>query len=91
MIDRLRALEERYEELGRLMADPEILGDVRRLQKLAREHNELAPTVARFRELQRVDAELADAQETLENGADAEYKELARDNRRNAAEARDDS
>lgn len=79
MIDRLHQLEERYEELGRLMADPGVLSDVSQLQKLAREHNELGPTITRFRELKRVDAEIADARGTLENGADPEYKELARE------------
>ena len=79
MIDRLQALEDRYDELGHLMSDPEVLADVSRLQKLAREHNELGPTVARFRELKKVDAEIADARGTLEDGADPEYKELARE------------
>jgi peptide chain release factor 1 len=77
VIDRLSAIEERYEELGRLMSDPEILSDMTLLQRYAREHNELGQTVNRFRELKRIEVEIQDARSTLEDGADREYKELA--------------
>ena len=38
MIDRLRAIKERFDELERLMADPEVVSDLALLQKYAREH-----------------------------------------------------
>src|SRR4051794_19591614 len=79
MIDRLHALEERYEELSRLMADPDVVSDMPALQRYAREHNELMPTVDRVRELQRVEADIAEARDWLAEGGDADLRELARD------------
>lgn len=79
MIDRLRTLEARYEELARLLADPATLSDMSLLQTYAREHNELAPTVDRYRALRKIDEEIVDARQTLDDGADQEYKDLARE------------
>ncbi|WP_420448262.1 peptide chain release factor 1 [Candidatus Palauibacter sp.] len=41
--DRLRAAAERYEELARRMAEPEVLSNVSLLRDLAREHSALEP------------------------------------------------
>jgi peptide chain release factor 1 len=79
MIDRLQGLEDRYEELGRLMGEQEVLENLSLLQQYAREHNELSSTVDLFRQLKKVNAEMEDAQATLGDGADPEFKELARE------------
>ena len=79
MFDRLGLLEQRYDELGRLMSDPEVLEDMATLQKLAREHSQLTPLLAMFHDLQRTNADIDEARSWLENGADDDMKELARD------------
>ncbi len=50
LIERLRAAEARYEELNRLLADPEIVSDNKKYQKTAKAHSELGEIVAEFRE-----------------------------------------
>jgi peptide chain release factor 1 len=42
---RLDAIEERYEEIGRSLADPEVYGDVERLQRLSQEQARLREIV----------------------------------------------
>lgn len=84
MFDRLKAMEERYEELGRLMAEPEVLANLARLQRLAREHAELAPLVSLYRDLQSTDEEIAEARSILSDGADEDFRELARETLREA-------
>ncbi|MBV9281820.1 MAG: peptide chain release factor 1 [Chloroflexi bacterium] len=79
MIDRLAALEARYEELGELMGRPEVLADIALLQKYAREHRELKPTVSLYRQLRETEAGIAEARATLQDGADEELRELARE------------
>lgn len=79
MIDRLSALEQRYEELGELMAQPDVVADLSVLQRYAREHSELEPTVNLFRQMKLTNAGIEDAQSILEDGADEELRELARD------------
>src|SRR3989304_3646762 len=53
MLDKLAAVEARYEELGREMARPELTCDYERLQGLAREHSSLEDVVTTYRELRR--------------------------------------
>lgn len=67
----------RREELGRMMADSEVINDPRRLRELAQEHaglEEISETGARFIELQ---DELAGARELLGSAEDEELRELA--------------
>jgi peptide chain release factor 1 len=79
VIERLKVLEERYEELGELMSRAEVLADLPLLQQFAREHSELAPVVGLYRELKKIDAAIADAQALAEDGDDEEFRELARE------------
>lgn len=79
MIDRLEALDRRYEELGHLMSQPEVVSDLNLLQKYAREHSELRDTVMLYRELKLTDLGIEDARSWLDDGADEELRELARD------------
>lgn len=84
MIDRLKTIEERYEDLGRLMGEPEVLGDMQLLQRYAREHAELAPTVALYHDLQASEGEIEEARGILNDGADEDLRELAREMLREA-------
>jgi peptide chain release factor 1 len=61
MFERLEQIAARYEELGRQLADPEILSDQQRYQKIAKQHRELDPVVEKFREYREVTTGIADA------------------------------
>jgi peptide chain release factor 1 len=50
MIDKLNALEKRFEELNALLADPAILADQPTYQKHAKAHRDLQDIVEKFRE-----------------------------------------
>ncbi len=47
---RLEQVAERYEEVTRLLSEPDVLADSRRFQALSREFGELEPVVASFQE-----------------------------------------
>jgi peptide chain release factor 1 len=85
--DRLAQLEARYEQLNTLLADPAVLAAPQEMTRYSREQATLADVVARYRELRRVDEEVAGVQALLEDGRDPELAELARDELR-ALEAR---
>src|SRR3989304_1323072 len=59
MLDKLAAVEARYEELGREMARPELAGDYERLQALAREDSSLEDVVPVYPHLRRLSGTLA--------------------------------
>ncbi|MBW3620665.1 MAG: peptide chain release factor 1 [Actinobacteria bacterium] len=69
MFDRLQQLEDRYDELERQLADPDVVGDGARYTEIAKEHAALADTVAALREHRQVTADLAAAQEMAAEGS----------------------
>ena len=79
MIDRLKEIEARHEELQRLMSDPNVVSDLQALHGYAREHAEIAPLIELYRQFQAADSQIEDARAELDNGADDELRELARE------------
>ena len=76
MWEELAAVEERYNELESLMADPAVAADYTRVAEYAQERSEIEPLVATYREMKRVEQELADAQAMREDDSSAEMREL---------------
>ena len=74
MFEKLQAVEKRYEELTKLIADPEIIANQSEWQKLMKEHASIEEVVLKFREYKKVKASMEEAQELLQ---DPEMKELA--------------
>ena len=76
MFDRLEQIETRYEDLGRQLADPEVLADQQKYQKTAKQHRDLGPVVEKFREYRTVVNGVADARGMLHE-SDPEIREMA--------------
>jgi peptide chain release factor 1 len=81
--DTLEGLADRIEELDRILASGEATRDIGQFRKMTREHAEITPVVALYREWQRAEADLASARGML---ADPEMKELAEEELRTARE-----
>jgi peptide chain release factor 1 len=79
LTDRLSSLEDRYQELETLLADPEVIRAQDLYQKYRKEHAELAPLIQTFRHYQQVQKELADNQSLLKEETDEEMKAYARE------------
>jgi peptide chain release factor 1 len=78
MMERLREVVAKYEELETQLADPEVLLDHGRSVKLLKQRRELEPIVEKYREYERLRRELEDARALLAEEADGELRELAR-------------
>lgn len=74
MFEKLEAVEKRYEELTKLIADPEIIANQAEWQKLMKEHASIEDIVLKFREYKKVKEAMKEAEELMQ---DAEMKELA--------------
>ncbi len=74
LLAKLDQLDQRLEEISRLLASPEATADIAQYRKLNREHSEIEPVVARYRDYRRTGIDLAEARAML---ADPEMKELA--------------
>ena len=71
---KLEELEARYEDLGRQMLDPEVLGDIRRYQQIHKSWSDLTEIVETYRAYRRADQELCEAEALVD---DPELRELA--------------
>lgn len=74
MFEKLEAVEKRYEELTRLIADPEVISNQSEWQKLMKEHASIEDIVLKFREYKKVKQSMEEAEELMQ---DPEMKELA--------------
>lgn len=76
MFDKLQQLDDKYEELTRLLSDEKIISQPSELQKHAKAQSEIEEIVAAFREYKRVVNELAETKALLEDKLDADMKEM---------------
>ena len=79
MIDRLAAVERRYEEIERLLADPEVSSDYSRIQGVIKEHASLRELVSLAREYRRLTRELEDVRSMLNEESDQDLAAMARE------------
>jgi peptide chain release factor 1 len=80
MFERLEHLEAKYEEVTRLISDPEILADPAKYQKHAKTHSDLIPVVEKFREYKQIKTGIADARQMIvDSGSEDDLKKLAQE------------
>ena len=77
LTEQLSRVEERFEELDHLMADPDVLSDYARVQELAQERSSLEELVGAYRQYQDIQNQLDDNRELLAENDDPELAELA--------------
>lgn len=76
MLDKLKDLDLRYEDLESQLGDPRVYGDAEKLRQVNRELKELLPVVETYRAYQAADSRRREAEEMLH---DPEMKEMAQD------------
>jgi peptide chain release factor 1 len=80
MFDRLKTVVTRYDELTQQLADQAVLGDITRLQQIAREQRELELVVTSYQRYARIEQQLIDAQTMFNESADdADLRAMAQE------------
>ncbi|MEO0079304.1 MAG: peptide chain release factor 1 [candidate division WOR-3 bacterium] len=74
---RFEPLRQRARELEALLADPKVTSDISRVQELTRQYRPLKAALERLQEFERIERELAEAQELARSADDPELRELA--------------
>ena len=77
MLDKVKLVEDRYEELNRLMADPEVATDHVKMAEYAQEQSEIQELVETFRRYRALEAEMDDTRELMDMEDDAEMQAMA--------------
>ncbi|BEQ16433.1 peptide chain release factor 1 [Desulfoferula mesophila] len=75
---KLLGVEKRYHDLERSLAEPEVLSDTERYQKVAKEHSDLSETVEVFRRIVKLEDDIEANQELVDDN-DQELAEMAQD------------
>lgn len=76
MLQKLDSLEEKYEELGNMIGDPEVISDLGRWQQYVKAHADLADLVTAYREFKKVVREIEEAKALLDEEDDGELREM---------------
>ncbi|KAA1297308.1 MAG: peptide chain release factor 1 [Chloroflexi bacterium] len=79
MLDRLSSLEEKYEELDKLLADPEVVMDYTKVQQYAKEQAAMREVVELAREYRSVTEDLREVTDMLHNENDPDLLAMAKE------------
>ena len=79
MLDKLASIEQRYEELHNLMADPAVSSDPTRLREITREISGLEELVAKFREYKTTHDALEKTRALVRDESDEEMRAMAKE------------
>ena len=67
ILSKLDHLAERYEEVGALLSEPDIIGDQNKFRELSKEYAELEPLVKCYQDYQKVLESISDAKQLLKD------------------------
>jgi len=77
MFDKLRQIEERYQELSRRLSDPQVIGQQAEYARMAKAASELAEVVRKFEDYKALLARISEARHILAEDTDREMREMA--------------
>ncbi len=78
MIDKLKEIEAKYEELETKLADPSVVTDQDAYRKITKSHSSLQPIVDKYRALKDVDLQISQTRDMLNEDLDSEMEEMAK-------------
>ncbi len=77
MFEKLGFLEEKYIELNKKAADPDVISDQDQFRSVMKEIAELEPIVEKYREYKQAQQEMNDAKEMMDTESDHDLREMA--------------
>ena len=78
LLDKLQHLVTRFQEVGTLITDPEVISDMDRYVKLNKEYSELEKIVDVRNEYKSVLDSIEEAKNILENESDSDLRQIGR-------------
>ncbi len=77
MFDKLRQIEERYQDLSRRLSDPQVIGQPAEYARTAKAASELAEVVQKFDDYKTLLARISEARHIVAEDTDREMREMA--------------
>jgi peptide chain release factor 1 len=78
MLDRLSSLEDRYEELNKLLSDPEIVTDYTQIEKYAKEQSAIREVVELARKYRKILEDLEEMSQMIRSETDSDLINMAK-------------
>ncbi len=78
LLEKLRAVNDRYNEIGKFITDPDIVSDLKRYIALNKEYKDLGPIVSAYRQFKNVIENIESTREILSKEKDSEFREMAK-------------
>jgi peptide chain release factor 1 len=79
LYEKLKQVEARYDEMSEQLSSPEVLADSARIQKLAKNHSDLAEIVAKYRKGKNIEQGLREAKQMANDADDLEMRQMAQE------------
>lgn len=79
MLDKLQAIKERLDEVAKLLAQPDVMSDMKRYVALNKEYKEIEPIVEIYQTYKNITDNIASSKEMLKSEKDEELREMARE------------
>ena len=75
--EKLDAIAQRYEEIGKRLEEPEVFSDLKKYRELAKEKAKLEDVVAKYRRYRKVLNDISESREVLRTETDPDMRSLA--------------
>ena len=79
MLEKLEAIHARWEEIGRLMNEPEAMSDVKRFVKLSKDYKELSPIIEAYQKYDTLLKHIVSAKDVMYNERDEDMRAFAKE------------
>ncbi len=79
MLDKLKELEVKYDELSDLISDADVIADQNRWRNLMKEHASLTDLITYYREYKKCNEEIEEAKEMLNDKLDDDFREMVKE------------
>ncbi|MAX79586.1 MAG: peptide chain release factor 1 [Crocinitomicaceae bacterium] len=79
LLIKLQAIQDRFEEVGRMITDPDVIADMKRYVKLNKEYKDLEEVSKAYKEYKHVVENIDSSRAILAEETDEEFKELAKE------------
>jgi len=78
ILEKLKGVKDRFEEVGRLITEPEIISDMKRYVRLSKEYKNLEPVIQAYEEYKNLLSNIKTAKDMLSTEKDEELREMAK-------------
>ena len=78
ILEKLEGVKERFEEVGRLITQPDVIADMKRNVRLNKEYKNLEPVIGAYKEYKNLLSNIRTARDMLSGEKDEELREMAK-------------